>query len=188
MRGGSAGRTSVVSGKPALPRVGAWFQLWPAQFYGKSRKVGFCPGASAVADYCGSPDGLCADAEPVGIVGQFAGCGEHHQPGNRSTAECATPLPFDSSISLAASGLVIPPETVGVGPGTGAVVVSAERRGSVVWLRLRLADDTELYAVTTAASHPRAGDQVAVTVAGNRSVAIESDDDLQQAAERLSTD
>jgi thiamine transport system ATP-binding protein len=59
---------------------------------------------------------------------------------------------------------VIPPEAVTVRPGEGAVLVSAERRGSVVWLRLRLDDGSELYAVTTAAQHPRAGQKVAVQV------------------------
>jgi len=59
---------------------------------------------------------------------------------------------------------VIPPEAVTVRPGESAVVVSAERRGSVVWLCIRLDDGGELYAVTTAAQHPRAGERVAVHV------------------------
>jgi thiamine transport system ATP-binding protein len=60
--------------------------------------------------------------------------------------------------------LVIQPEAVTVEPGAGAVVVSAERRGAVVWLRVRLDGGEVLYSVTTTSNHPRAGDHVAVHV------------------------
>ena len=60
--------------------------------------------------------------------------------------------------------VVIPPEAVTVTHGDGAVVVSAERRGAVVWLRVQLDNGDELDAVTTAAQHPRAGDRVAVHI------------------------
>ena len=60
--------------------------------------------------------------------------------------------------------VVIPPEAVTVTHGDGAVVVSAERRGAVVWLRVQLDNGDELDAVTTAAEHPRAGDRVAVHI------------------------
>src|SRR2546427_420636 len=105
MRGGFAGRIRVMTGKPALPRGGAWFQLWPAQLYGKSRKVGFYPRASAVADRCGGPNGLCADAEPVGVAGQFAGRRWRRQQGGGAAAERAGAFPGEFSISLAAGGL-----------------------------------------------------------------------------------
>src|SRR5437867_580909 len=105
MRGGFAGRISIVRGKPALPRGGAWFQLWPAQFYGKSRKAGFCPRAPAVADRYGGPDGLCADAEPVGVAGQFASRRRGRQRGSGAAVERSAPVPGDFSIPLAAVGL-----------------------------------------------------------------------------------
>ena len=60
--------------------------------------------------------------------------------------------------------LVIPPEAVTVTRGDSALVVSAERRGAVVWLRVRLDDGAELDAVTTAADHPHADVRVAVHV------------------------
>ena len=60
--------------------------------------------------------------------------------------------------------VVIPPQAVTVGPGEGAAVVAAERRGAVVWLRVRLENGDELSAVTTATEHPREGDRVAVHI------------------------
>ena len=60
--------------------------------------------------------------------------------------------------------LVIPPEAVTIEPGGGGVVVSAERRGSVVWLHVRLDEGDELFAVTTKAEHPQTGARVAVHV------------------------
>ena len=59
---------------------------------------------------------------------------------------------------------VIPPEAVTLRPGEGAVVVSAERRGAVVWLRVRRDGGNELYAVTTAATHPRVDERVDVDI------------------------
>jgi thiamine transport system ATP-binding protein len=59
---------------------------------------------------------------------------------------------------------VIRPEAVRVGPGEGAVVVSAERRGAVVRLRVRSDDGEELDAVTTELDHPRRGDRVSVEI------------------------
>ncbi len=60
--------------------------------------------------------------------------------------------------------VVIPPQAVTVLPGEGAVVMAAERRGAVVWLRVRLESGDELTAVTTAGEHPREGDRVAVNI------------------------
>jgi thiamine transport system ATP-binding protein len=60
--------------------------------------------------------------------------------------------------------IVTPPEAVIVTPGEGASVISTERRGGVVWLRVRLENGDELDAVTTAAEHPRAGESVAVHI------------------------
>ncbi len=60
--------------------------------------------------------------------------------------------------------VVIRPEAVQVGPGSGATVVSAERRGAVVWLRVRLDDGRELVAATTAIEHPQPGDRVSVEI------------------------
>ncbi len=60
--------------------------------------------------------------------------------------------------------VVIPPQAVTVVPGEGAVVVAVERRGAVVWLRVRLDSGDELNVVTTAAEHPREGDRVAVHI------------------------
>jgi thiamine transport system ATP-binding protein len=68
--------------------------------------------------------------------------------------------------------LVIPPEAVTVEPGEGAVVESAERRGSVVWLRVRLDSGDDLYSVTTASDHPRAGERVAVGIADDATIAV----------------
>jgi len=62
--------------------------------------------------------------------------------------------------------LVIRPEAVLVerDPLGGATVVSAERRGPLVRVRVRLADGSALESVTTGIDHPRAGEAVAVEV------------------------
>jgi thiamine transport system ATP-binding protein len=60
--------------------------------------------------------------------------------------------------------VLIRPDAVLVEPGEGAVVVSAQRRGAVVRLRIRLDEGEELETTTTAAGHPRSGDRVAVSV------------------------
>jgi thiamine transport system ATP-binding protein len=60
--------------------------------------------------------------------------------------------------------VVIRPEAVRVERGEGAVVLSAERRGPVVRLRVRIDGGDELDAVTTALEHPRRGDRVAVEI------------------------
>jgi thiamine transport system ATP-binding protein len=60
--------------------------------------------------------------------------------------------------------VVIRPEAVRALAGDGATVVSAERRGSVVRLQLRLDDGEELDAATTDLDHPLAGERVAVEI------------------------
>jgi thiamine transport system ATP-binding protein len=59
---------------------------------------------------------------------------------------------------------VVRPEAVLVERGEGATVVSAERRGPLVRLRLRLDDGRELEAATTALDHPRPGERAAVRI------------------------
>ena len=56
------------------------------------------------------------------------------------------------------------PEAVRVTPGRGAVVVSVDREGPLVRLRLRQDDGAELEAVTTGTEHAGPGDQVSVEV------------------------
>ena len=56
------------------------------------------------------------------------------------------------------------PEAVRVAPGRGAVVVSVDREGPLVRLRVRQDDGAELEAVTTATEHPGPGDRVSVEV------------------------
>jgi thiamine transport system ATP-binding protein len=68
--------------------------------------------------------------------------------------------------------VVIPPEAVTVTPGEGAVVVSTERRGAVVWLRVRLENGDELDSVTTSTDHPRAGERVAVRIDETATIAV----------------
>ena len=65
---------------------------------------------------------------------------------------------------LAEATVVIRPEAVLVRPGPGATVVSAERAGPLVRLRVRRDDGEELDAVTTELDHPRAGDRVEVEI------------------------
>lgn len=59
---------------------------------------------------------------------------------------------------------IVRPEAVRIEAGDGAVVVSAERRGPVVRLRVRLDDGTELETEATALDHPLPGDRVGVSV------------------------
>jgi thiamine transport system ATP-binding protein len=59
---------------------------------------------------------------------------------------------------------VIRPEAVVVRPGRGATVVSAERRGPLVRLRVRNESGEELDAVTTQLDHPRPGDEVSIEI------------------------
>jgi thiamine transport system ATP-binding protein len=59
---------------------------------------------------------------------------------------------------------VVRPEAVRVGEGDDGVVVSAERDGAVVRLRVRRDDGSELDAVLTGVGHPRPGDRVAVEI------------------------
>ena len=68
--------------------------------------------------------------------------------------------------------LLIPPEAVTISPGEGAVVVGAERRGAVIWLRVRLDDGKELEAVTTSFDHPAVGERVAVRVDDARVIEV----------------
>ncbi len=66
--------------------------------------------------------------------------------------------------------VVVRPESVrvreaeGVRQGEGAVVLGVERRGPLVWLRLRLDDGEELEAATAGTRHPQPGERVAVEV------------------------
>ena len=60
--------------------------------------------------------------------------------------------------------VVVRPEAVRVRPGTGGVVVAAQRRGPAVHLLVRLDNGEELESVTTQIEHPRAGDAVRVEV------------------------
>jgi len=59
---------------------------------------------------------------------------------------------------------VIRPEAVRVVPGADATVVAVERRGAVVWLRIRTADGRELETATTAADHPPRGASVGIEI------------------------
>ncbi len=56
------------------------------------------------------------------------------------------------------------PEAVRVEQGQGAVVVSVDRDGPLVRLRVRQDDGVELESVTTGTEHPGPGDRVSVTV------------------------
>jgi thiamine transport system ATP-binding protein len=60
--------------------------------------------------------------------------------------------------------VVIRPEAVRVRSGEGATILAAERRGSLVRLRLRRDDGEELESVTTELSHPHPGERVAVEI------------------------
>jgi len=56
------------------------------------------------------------------------------------------------------------PEAVRVSPGQGATVLSADRDGPVVRLRVRRDDGVELEAVTVRAEHPLPGDRVSIAI------------------------
>jgi hypothetical protein len=56
------------------------------------------------------------------------------------------------------------PEAVRVERGQGAVVVSVDRDGPLVRLRVRRDDGAELESVTTGTEHPGQGDRVSVAV------------------------
>jgi thiamine transport system ATP-binding protein len=64
----------------------------------------------------------------------------------------------------AGRAVVVRPDAVHVLPGSGAVVVAAERRGALVWLRVRTADGHELEAATAASDHPQPGAAVTVEI------------------------
>lgn len=59
---------------------------------------------------------------------------------------------------------VIRPEAVRVVPGSEATVVAVERRGAVVWLRVRTTDGRELETATTEPDHPRKGAAVGIEI------------------------
>jgi thiamine transport system ATP-binding protein len=59
---------------------------------------------------------------------------------------------------------VVRPEAVRVGPGSNATVLAAERRGALVWLRVRLDDGRELDAALAASTHPPPGERVGVEI------------------------
>jgi thiamine transport system ATP-binding protein len=56
------------------------------------------------------------------------------------------------------------PEAVRVVPGEGAVVVTSDRDGPVVRLRVRRDDGVELEAIATGVEHPRPGERVSVEI------------------------
>jgi thiamine transport system ATP-binding protein len=56
------------------------------------------------------------------------------------------------------------PEAIRVMPGNAAVVLSADRDGPVVRLRVRRDEGVEVEAIATGVEHPRPGDRVAVEV------------------------
>jgi thiamine transport system ATP-binding protein len=60
--------------------------------------------------------------------------------------------------------VVTRPEAVRVLPGSEAVVLAAERDGSVVRLRVRRGDGTELDAVAVGVDHPAPGERVSIEV------------------------
>ena len=60
--------------------------------------------------------------------------------------------------------VIVRPEAVRVTPGEGAVVLTAERRGPLVRLRVRLDDGEILQSVTTELDPPRPGERVRVDV------------------------
>lgn len=60
--------------------------------------------------------------------------------------------------------VVIRPEAVRVAPGDGAVVLTAQRRGAAVHLRVRLDEGETLEAVTTELDHPQPGQRVRVEI------------------------
>jgi thiamine transport system ATP-binding protein len=60
--------------------------------------------------------------------------------------------------------VVVRPEAVRVGPGSNATVLSAERRGATVWLRVRTDDGRDLEAVTAATAYPEPGARVGVEI------------------------
>jgi ABC-type Fe3+/spermidine/putrescine transport system ATPase subunit len=60
--------------------------------------------------------------------------------------------------------VVIRPEAVHVALGEGATVLAADRRGSLVRLRIRRDDGEVLEAVTTELHHPAPGERVAVEI------------------------
>src|SRR5438477_9879412 len=105
MCGGFAGRPRVVNHKPALPRLGAWFQLWPTQFYGGSEQVRFCTIAPSVDHSRGGACCLSAHAEPVDLplrlVARLGCC----QPATLAAARSTAPFSDVPAVSLAASRL-----------------------------------------------------------------------------------
>ena len=60
--------------------------------------------------------------------------------------------------------VVVRPEAVRVRPGEGAVVLTVQRLGAAVHLRVRLDDGEVLESVTTELDHPRPGDAVRVEI------------------------
>jgi thiamine transport system ATP-binding protein len=60
--------------------------------------------------------------------------------------------------------VVTRPEAVRVLPGSEAVVLAAERDGSVVRLRVRRGDGTELDAVAVGVDHPAPGERVSIEI------------------------
>jgi len=59
---------------------------------------------------------------------------------------------------------VIRPDAIRLTDGAEATVLAAERRGPIVWLRVRTADGRELEAPTTAADHPGPGAVVGIEI------------------------
>jgi thiamine transport system ATP-binding protein len=92
---------------------------------------------------CAPPDDLWAHPADAWVA-RFLGMANVREDGGRTT--------------------VIRPEAVQLQPGDDALVLSAERRGAVVRLRVRRDGGEELDAVTTDLDHPRRGDRVAVRI------------------------
>jgi len=71
---------------------------------------------------------------------------------------------------------VVRPESVRIVAGSEATVVAVERRGAVVWLRIRTVDGRELESATTATDHPPLGATVAVEIDPEGVVELPRDD------------
>jgi ABC-type sugar transport system ATPase subunit len=76
----------------------------------------------------------------------------------------ATFLGMRNVVADRGSYRVIRPEGIRITAGSGATVLSAERRGPIVWLRVRLDQGLDLDAAVASSSHPGPGERVAVEI------------------------
>ena len=67
-------------------------------------------------------------------------------------------------VEQAGHRMIVRPEAVRVGAGSNATLLSVERRGATVWLRVRTDDGHELEAATSSTRHPEAGARVGVEI------------------------